>query len=132
MNPQNNFNNLKHTVGTKLNNMSSCGYMLLFVGVLLGLVLFGRLILFLAIIGGIGWLVWKLRWTLLYCFERIRLAVEQHEANCRQKCQQISRQNNSSTYSNPFQTSAQYQPGSGSSSRNSGIFDVKPGKGSHS
>ena len=132
MNPQTNFNNLKHKIGNKLNNMSPLGYLLLAAAVFFGLILFGKLILLLAILGGIGWLVWKLRWSLVYCYERIRLALEQHEANCRQKYQQISKQNYSSTYANPFQTSAQYQPGgSGSASRNSGIFDIKPGKGGH-
>ena len=124
MNPQSFFQNLKRTIGTRLSNMSPGGFLLLLAGVFFGLILFGRLILLLAILGGAGWLVWKLRWTLLNCFERVRLTIEQHEANSRRK---YRNRHTSSANANPFRTSAEYRPGPGSASRNGGLLEYKPG-----
>ena len=140
MQNQNNSNNTnKHYNVTK--QLSPLGYFVVgIIGIIL-LVLFGRLLLLLAVIGGIGWLAWKFRWAIRYYYGRFIGMVNTHAQAYQQKCQkgQSSQQYYSAQYTNPFQTSRQYQPNQTINSgwntgataptgRRNAIFDVTPDK----
>lgn len=134
----NNMNNSNHHVTKRF---SPLGYGIIGIVGLLMLVLFGRLILLLAIIGGIGWLAWKFRWAIRYYYGRFIGMVNTRAQAYKQKCQtqQSSHQYYSTQCSNPFQTSRQYQSNHTiNSGGNTGatapagprnaIFDVTPDK----
>ena len=121
--------------------LSPLGYCVVgIIGVIL-LLLFGRLLLLLAVIGGIGWLAWKFRWAIQYHFGQISRKINAQVQAYQQKCQknQSAQPFYSTQCSNPFQTSSQYQPNqsintgwnagtTASTNRRNAIFDVTPDK----
>ena len=137
LNNTNNTNNRYHV--TK--RLSPLGYGVVGIIGLLILVFFGRLLLLLAVIGGIGWLIWKFRWAIQYYYEQISRKISTKAQAYQQKCQnnQHSQHYYSAQCSNPFKTSRQDQPsqaintgwraGSNSSAgHRNAIFDVTPDK----
>lgn len=104
------------------------------------LLLFWRLLLLVAIVGGIIWLLWKFRRAIWSCLGEFNRSIDARV----QACQQSNRNNRqsqkyySSQCSNPFRTSRVYRSqtsdawrntgSSGSTDRRNVIFDVTPGK----
>ena len=134
MQHQNNRNNVTR-------QLSPLGYCVVGIATIILLVLFGRLLLLLAVIGGIGWLAWKFRWAIRYYYGQISGKINAKAQAYQQKCQknQPSQQYYSTQCSNPFQTSRQYQPNQTINSgwntgataptgRRNAIFDVIPEK----
>ena len=87
-NANNNMNN-RYNVTKKLSPQGNC-----VVGIMaiIFLLLFGRLLLLIAIIGGIGWLAWKFRWALLYYYGQINRKINARAQAYQQKCQNQSSQ----------------------------------------
>lgn len=92
--------------------LSPLGYCVVGIAAIILLALFGRLLLLLAVIGGIGWLAWKFRWAIRYYYGRFIGIVNSRALEYQQKCQmsQSSHQYFSTQCPNPFKTSRQYQP----------------------
>ena len=105
MNYRNNRNNVTR-------QFSPLGYCAVGIAAIIILALFGRILLLLAIIGGIGWLAWKFRWAIRYYFGQFSRKINAQALVYQQKCQkkQSAQQFYSTQCSNPFQTSSQYQP----------------------
>ena len=140
MQSQNNSNNTNNRYNVT-RQLSPLGYCAVGIVAFIILALFGRLLLLLAVIGGIGWLAWKFRWAIRYYYGRFIGMVNARAQTYQQKCQknQPSQQYYSTQYSNPFQTSKQYQPNQTINSgwntgataptgRRNAIFDVIPEK----
>lgn len=141
LNRNSNSNNNHYHVTKRL---SPLGYGIIGIAGVVALLLFGRILLLLAVIGGIGWLAWKFRWAIQYYFNRFIGMVNSQSQAFQQKCRnnQHSQQYYSTQNANPFKTSGQYQPGQSASNgrpntgagapagRRNVIFDVTPGKGS--
>lgn len=121
--------------------LSPLGYCVVGIAAIIILVLFGRLLLLLAVIGGIGWLAWKFRWAIRYYYGRFISMVNTRAQAYQQKCRknQSSQQYYSTHCSNPFQTSRQHQPNqtiisgwntgtTASAGQRNAIFDVIPEK----
>ena len=118
--------------------LSPTGYCVAGIIGLLLLILFGRILLILAIIGGVGWLIWKFRWAIQYYWGQINSKIDAQAQAYQQKYQktQQAQRLSSSQYSNPFRTSRQYQPNqtgwsSGAATQGkqrNAIFDVTPEK----
>ena len=131
--------NNRNNVTTR--QLSPLGYCVVGIAAIILLAFFGRLLLLLAVIGGIGWLVWKFRWAIRYYYGQFRRRINARAQAYQQKCQkgQSSQQYYSTQCSNPFQTSRQYQPNQAINSgwntgataptgRRNAIFDVIPEK----
>ena len=134
----NNMNNSNHHVAKGL---SPLGYCAVGIAAIILLVLFGRLLLLLAVIGGIGWLAWKFRWAIRYYYGQISKKINAQVQAYQQKCRknQFTQQYYSAQYANPFKTSSQYQPNrtintgrntgtTAPAGRRNAIFDVTPDK----
>ena len=94
-----NMNNRNYMPG----RLSPLGYCFAGIIGLLVLILFGRILLLLALIGGIAWLLWKFRWALLYYSGRIRRGINARAHAYQQMYQrnQSSQRSDSSHFSNP-------------------------------
>ena len=135
-----NDSNSENSRNNATSQLSPLGYCIAGFAMIIVLFLFGRLLLLLAIIGGIVWLIWKFRWALLYLFWQINKKITALAQAYQQKCQKErqTQQFHSAEYSNPFQTSRQYQQdrsgdgwntgSTGRSGRRNVIFDVTPDK----
>lgn len=116
--------------------LSPLGYCIAGIAMIFVLIVFGRLLLLLAVIGGIGWLLWKFRWALLYIFQQINRQISVLAQVYEQKCRKDQQAHRfySTEFCNPFQTSRQYEPNrtgegwdtgaAGRDSRRNVIFDV--------
>lgn len=124
--------------------LSPLGYCTIGIVGILVLILFGHILLPLAVIAGIGWLIWKFRWAIRYYYGQINRRIDDMAQTYRQRCQndRHSRSFYSAQSSNPFQTSRQSPPNqaknagwppnaSGQNNRYNVIFDVTPEKEDH-
>ena len=85
--------------------LSPRGYCAIGIVGFLVLILFGHILLPLAVIVGICWLVWKFRWAIRYYYGQIDRRIGDMAETYRQRCQNDhhSRPFNSAQSSNPFQ-----------------------------
>ena len=141
-----NRNNINHTNNrypvTK--RISPLGYCVIGIVGFLVLILFGHILLPLAVIAGVGWLIWKFRWAIRYYFGQIDQRIDDMAQTYRQRCRndRHSRSFCFAQSSNPFRTSRQSPPNqadntgwdpntSGKNNRYNVIFDVTPENEDH-
>ena len=116
----NHTNNRYHVTG----RLSPFGYFVVGIVGFLVLILFGHILLPLAVIVGVGWLIWKFRWAIRYYFGQINRRVDDMAQPYRQRCR-----NDRHSRSN---CSARWNPNAAGNDRNNVIIDVTPEKEDHS
>ncbi len=141
-----NRNDINHTNNRYhvTSRLSPFGYCVIGIVGFLVLLLFGHILLPLAVIAGIGWLIWKFRWAIRYYYGQIDRRIDDVAQTYRQRCQKDrhSRQSRSAQSSHPFQTSRQSPPNQAKyagwnsnaaeqNDRYNVIFDVTPEKEDH-